>query len=316
MATLAGHGDAAKGGLSERQSFVIVGIAHVLLLAALSFALRSVTPPPLPVEGVPVEIVSDPGPARSPPPARRAAPTPKPAPETKPAPAPEPAPEPKPAPPPEPTPAPKPTPKPAPEPKPVDEAAPPDRPKAAKPKPEKPKPEKAKPDKPAPLDTDALSKLLDKQTPKPKPLDTKALAKSLDAATAKAKPLDTAALAKSLDAALPKGPAHATRGDPHASAALAAAILAQVRPCWTPPIGGGGAKVTALLDVTFNRDGSVAGRPRLASQAGVTAANAGYARAFAEAATRAVLRCSPLKLPADQYDQWRAVEINFDPANL
>jgi len=300
---------AARGVPSERQSLVIVGLLHLLLLGALSLALRAVTPPPAPVEGVPIEIVTDPGPARSPPPA----PAPKPQPQ--------PAPEPAPTPPPRPAPEPKPVPAKA-EPKPVDETAPPEKrekPKVEKPAPEKtpdkPKPEK-KPEKPAPLDTDALSKLLDKQAPKPKPLDTKALAKSLDAATPKARPLDTAALAKSLDAALPKGPAHATRGDPRASAALAAAILAQVRPCWTPPIGGNGAKVTALLDVTLNRDGSVAGRPKVAGQTGATGASAGYARAFAEAAVRAVLRCAPLKLPADQYDQWKAVEINFDPATL
>ncbi len=311
MATLA-----EPRALSERQSLAIVGVAHLLLLAALSFALRAVTPPAAPVEGVPVEIVSEPGPPTSPPPA----PAPMPAPA--PAPAPTPIPAPAPAPAPEPEPAPHPTPAPKAEAKPVDETAPPDKPKKVetpkpdKPKPEKPKPEKPKPEKPAPLDTAALDKLLAKATPKARPLDTKALAKSLDAATPKVKPLDTAALARSLDAALPKGPARAQRGDPRANAALAAAILAQVRPCWTPPIGGGGAKVTALLAVTLNRDGSVAGRPALAGQTGASGASAGYARAFAEAAVRAVLRCAPLKLPADQYDQWRAVEINFDPAQL
>ncbi len=315
-----------REGLSERQSVAIVGVAHLLLLGALSVALRAVAPPPLPVEGIPIEIVDAvPAPAASP--VRRPAPKPAPEPASAPTPPPEPTPAPLPKPARVPEPAPEPAPPPVPKPakiaaaKPLDEAAEPAKPKPAKttpekPKPEKPKPEKPKPEKSAPLDTDALSKLLDTSTPRAKPLDTKALAKALEAATPKAKPLDTAALAKSLDAALPKGPAHATRGDPRATAALAAAILAQVRPCWTPPIGGGGAKVTALLDVTFNRDGSVAGRPALAGQTGASGANAGYARAFAEAAVRAVLRCSPLKLPADQYDQWRAVEINFDPANL
>ena len=68
--------------------------------------------------------------------------------------------------------------------------------------------------------------------------------------------------------------------------------------------------------IAINRDGSIAGRPGLVGQTGVTGANAAYARAFAEAAARAVLRCAPLKLPADQYDQWKAVEINFDPSEL
>ena len=50
--------------------------------------------------------------------------------------------------------------------------------------------------------------------------------------------------------------------------------------------------------------------------AGMTAANADYARAFAETARRAVLRCQPLKLPAELYDLWGSVEINFDPEEM
>lgn len=280
------------GSLSERQSYAIVGVAHLLLLAALSLALWPATPPP-PPEGVPVEIVTADAakPVAAPPPA----------------PAPEPAPvAPAPAPPP---PAPRPTPEPKAETKPVDDAAPPEKPKPAK-------PAKTRPD-PKPLDTDALSKLLAKDTPKPKPLDTKALAKSLDAAQPKAKPLDTAALSKSLDAALPKAAALPKRGNPRVAAGIAAAIRAQVTPCWTLPVGGGaGGKVTALLHIAINRNGSIAGRPGLVSQTGVSAANAAYARAFAEAASRAVQRCAPLKLPADQYDAWAQVEINFNPANF
>jgi len=275
----------ARPTLTERQSLIIVGAAHFILLAALSLALRSVTPPAPPAEADAVEIVS----ASE---ARTAA-----------APAP-----------PEPAVEPKPEPKP-----PVEQplTIKPDKPKPDKPKPDKPKPEKAKPDRPtvaksAPtlLDAEALSSQLDKALPKSK---------------SKAKSLDMAALSKSVDAAVPKaGPrtAKATatttvRGDPRAAAAIAAAIRAQVTPCWNLPVGAAQAgKVTALLHIDINRDGSIAGRPAVVSQTGVTAGNADYARAFAETARRAVLRCAPLKLPADQYDQWKAVEINFDPTSM
>ncbi len=297
-----------RGGLTERQSYLIVGAAHVVLLGALSLALRSVTPPPLPPEGVPIEVVTDA-------PTRPAPPVPTP---SKPRPA-EPTPPPTPVPPtpapPAPTPPPKPTVPTREPPKQIDETAPPAK---AKPKPLKAEPKPPKID-PAPLDTAALTKLLDKAAPKPKakPLDTKTLAKALDDAVPKAKPLDTAALTKSLDAALPKAAALPKRGDPKIAAAIAAAIRAQVTPCWTLPVGGGASgKVTALLRIAINRDGSIAGRPGLVSQTGVTGTNSAYARAFAEAASRAVLRCAPFKLPADQYDQWAAVEINFDPSDL
>ena len=289
-------GPAARGALTEGQSYAIVAAAHVVLLAALSLALQSVTPPPAPDEGVPVEIVTaaQERAAVAPPPAPRSVPV---APEPAPPPV-EPAPaEPAPAPP---TPAP-PKAEPA---KPVDDAAEPTKTKPARPRPE-----------PKPLDVEALTRQLVKAGPKPKPLDAAALTRSLDAAIPKAKPLDTAALAKSLDAALPKATAMPRHGDPRVAAGIAAAIKAQVTPCWTLPVGGTG-KVTALLHIAINRDGSIAGRPGLVSQTGVTGANAAYARAFAEAASRAVLRCAPLKLPADQYDQWAQVEINFDPSNF
>ena len=293
----------ARPTLTERQSLIIVGAAHFILLAALSLALRSVTPPAPPAEADAVEIVSA-SEARTaaapapPPPASPQAPVP---PQVTPAP-------------PEPAVEPKPEPKPPVE-KPL--TIKPDKPKPDKPKPDKPKPEKAKPDRPtvaksAPtlLDAEALSSQLDKALPKSK---------------SKAKSLDMAALSKSVDAAVPKaGPrtAKATattivRGDPRAAAAIAAAIRAQVTPCWNLPVGAAQAgKVTALLHIDINRDGSIAGRPAVVSQTGVTAGNADYARAFAETARRAVLRCAPLKLPADQYDQWKAVEINFDPTSM
>ena len=36
----------------------------------------------------------------------------------------------------------------------------------------------------------------------------------------------------------------------------------------------------------------------------------------AETARRAVLRCSPLKLPAKLYEFWRQADINFDPESM
>ena len=291
--------------LSERQSLAIVTGAHLIVLAALSLALRAVPPPPVAEEAVAVEVVSagdaEPPPT-APPPQPKAVETPPP---------PEPAP-PEAVPPlPEPVPAPMPArvdpPKPA---TPVEKPdAPPEKPKPEK-KPEPaPKPV-AKPEPPR-LDTDALSSLLDTSVKKarPRPLDTAALAKAIGPVRPASK-FDPAALAKALGPAAPK----AMRATPGQLAAIAAAIKAQVQPCWNPPLGGTG-KMTAVLHLDIARDGSVA-RPSVVSQTGVTAANGDYARTFAETARRAVLRCAPLKLPADSYELWKAVEINFDPSEL
>jgi outer membrane biosynthesis protein TonB len=163
------------------------------------------------------------------------------------------------------------------------------------PKPEKPAPAAAKPDA-KPLDMAKLSNLIDKALPK-----------------AKVKPLDTSDLASKIAAATPK----TAKVDPRAAATLAQAIQAQVAPCWNPPIGGADVKkMTVIIRADYGRDGRVIGTPTVVSQTGVTAGNNDYARAFAETARRAVLRCSPLTLPPKLYDLWKSVEINFDPESM
>lgn len=184
---------------------------------------------------------------------------------------------------------------PAPEPEPArPDAVPPPEPT----KPTPPKPRAATPTKapPSPLDTSSLASLIDKSLPK-----------------AAKKPLDTSKLARELNAA---APSRATV-DPRAAATLAQAIRAQVAPCWNPPVGGRDVRrMTVIVRVQYGRDGRVIGLPVADTPTGMTAANADYARAFAETARRAVLRCQPLKLPADLYDLWASVEINFDPDEM
>jgi hypothetical protein len=170
----------------------------------------------------------------------------------------------------------------------------------AVPPPEKPKETAKKTETPAndtkPLDMSKLSNLIDKALPK-----------------SRTKPLDTSKLATTIEAAAPK----AAVIDPRAAATIAQAIRAQVAPCWNPPIGGADVRrMTVLIRADFARDGRLVGVPSIVSQTGVTAGNADYSRAFAETARRALLRCSPLKLPVKQYDLWKSAEINFDPENM
>lgn len=195
----------------------------------------------------------------------------------------------------EPAAAPEPVPEAAPAPEPVKpDAVPP--PELTKPKPAaKPKAAPAKAP-PAKLDTSSLASVIDKALPK-----------------ARNKPLDTSSLAKELSTA---APARATI-DPRAAATLAQAIRAQVAPCWNPPVGGRDVrKMTVIVRVSYGRDGRVIGQPQAGTPTGATPANADFARTFAETARRAVLRCQPLKLPAELYDLWASVEINFDPEEM
>lgn len=185
---------------------------------------------------------------------------------------------------------------PAPEPAKLD--APPEPVKPDTPSPE-PKPvTKAAPAKPeaARLDAQELSNLIDKSLPK-----------------AKTKPRDTSDFAKSVELAIPKG----ARLDARATASLEAAIRSQIAPCWNPPIGGADVKkMTVVLHIDLRRDGTVIGRPEVVRQTGVTLGNGDYARVFAETARRAVLRCSPLKLPPEMFEAWKSFELNFDPSEM
>ena len=42
----------------------------------------------------------------------------------------------------------------------------------------------------------------------------------------------------------------------------------------------------------------------------------GYYRAAAEAAVRAVKKCSPLHMPAGKYDTWKVTVFHFNPGGM
>ncbi|MDO9486879.1 MAG: hypothetical protein Q7J32_00775 [Sphingomonadaceae bacterium] len=277
--------------MTEGRALILTGVAHLALLAGLSltWSMQQSSFPSF-SEAVPVEIVeiSDvPRITEPPKPSIDAAPQEMiedAAPEISPTEAatvePEPAPEPVKL---SPVPAPEAKPKPLPEPK----------------KPAPPKAEaKPKAVKKAETATEAqeLSSLIDKALPK-----------------ARRRPVDTSDFAKTIEKSLPKG----AQLDARATATLEQAIRAQVAPCWNPPIGGEDVRsMTVLLRIQLNRGGAVTGAPEVLSQTGVTAGNQAYARAFAESARRAVIRCSPLQLPAEYFDSWKLFELNFDPSKM
>jgi len=283
--------------VTEGRAILIAGTAHLALLAGLSLTW-SAQQSSLPTfeEAVPVEVVevSDlPRITEPPKPSMAAAPQ-----ETVEAAAPEIAPEETAAPEPD-TPAPEPEPEtPAPEapPKPEPKTPPKPEPKreAAKPKPDAAA--AAKKRAAERLDAQELSSLIDKNLPK-----------------AQRKPLDTSEFAKSIEKSLPKG----ARLDARATATLEQAIRAQITPCWNPPLGGSDAgRMTVVLSIELDRSGRVLGTPDVVKQTGVSGGNQAFARAFAESARRAVLRCSPLELPAEYYDAWKLFELNFDPSMM
>ncbi len=102
---------------------------------------------------------------------------------------------------------------------------------------------------------------------------------------------------------------------PLAMNGLAALLLQQVRPCYNPPAGGTDtASIATVLDLKMKRDGSVAS-VQIGEQTGINAQNRPYASQMADAARRAVLRCSPFKLPVELYEGgWDDFAFRFRPS--
>lgn len=92
-------------------------------------------------------------------------------------------------------------------------------------------------------------------------------------------------------------------------------IKKQIESCWNPPAGNKDAgKLQILLNISFNRDGSVANVKIIDT---IKYASDELYKVAADAAVRAVYKSSPLQdLPVDQYNIWKNLELNFDPSSL
>ncbi|HTM95001.1 MAG TPA: energy transducer TonB [Croceibacterium sp.] len=91
------------------------------------------------------------------------------------------------------------------------------------------------------------------------------------------------------------------------AASLRSAISRQLRPKWNAPQGVDADKLVTMLDWDLNPDGSLAGRPRLRSQSGLTESNRPQAARHVELAIRAVQLAAPFDLPKEYYDQWKRI---------
>ena len=305
--------DPTAGGLSKQEAagLVIAAAAHVGLLVAFSLAPpgKTIQPPPERMEVTFSEEVADQ--STSPDPDAQSAPDvapelgepqPEPEPVVEPAP-PQPAP-----PPPKPQPAPpKPAPRPVPKPQPAPVRPAPPRP-VAKPQ---PKPVRATPAKPAAKPAPA------------KPAPAKATsAKPADASPRRRPDAPSGASRVGSDflkgipgASAPgtaKSPPAATIG-PEVKASLASAISRQIKPRWAAPQGVDADKLVTILAWDLNADGSLAGRPRVVSQQGITPANEAQAPRHAEQAIRAVQLAAPFDLPEMYYSGWKRIAaFRFD----
>jgi outer membrane biosynthesis protein TonB len=201
---------------------------------------------------------------------------------------------------------------------------------ASKPKPQpqpapKPDPKQAdKPDKPQPpvYKPDQIAQLLKKDAAKDQ-------SKSPDQpAPAKDSPkFDADQVAQLLDQRDPRrqvATADQINSTPNLGAASGApaaqmsqseidALRARISSCWSPPPGiDANSKVYVVLRVLFKQDGSLVQDPVL-----VEATASSLGPALAESAKRALMLCQPFTmLKPEHYDQWKDIELKFDPHEL
>ena len=91
------------------------------------------------------------------------------------------------------------------------------------------------------------------------------------------------------------------------------ALRGQVQRCWNIPAGAADAgDLRVSIQFKLDRSGALEGSPEIIRGGG----SAGVERAAAEAARRAVSRCAPYNLPAEKYEAWADVIVNFDPSEM
>jgi outer membrane biosynthesis protein TonB len=193
------------------------------------------------------------------------------------------------------------------------------------------KPEEVKKEEPPPPDADAMADLVKKveQTPpKEKPKPVKKPEKKPEKKPAK---LDTAKLEEMLntDALLNKeneekstNASEATvdgqpvRGerdlqgkDQTLSATTIAAFVQRIKECWVIPPGAREGDITVRIRIQLNLDGSVMGEPEVMNGPGDY-----LFETTARSTKAAILQCQNYDfLPADQYDVWKDLVLNFNP---
>jgi colicin import membrane protein len=183
-------------------------------------------------------------------------------------------------------------------------------------KPDKPKPPEYKPDQIADLLKKDTPKDPPKQPDKPAPQQAKTSAK-FDANQVaqlldKREPQRQTASADTINDKPTLGAAAGAQGAQLSQSEIDA-LRARISSCWSPPPGiDANSKLYVVLRVIFKPDATVAQEPVL-----VEGTAAALGPALAESAKRSLLLCQPFTmLKPEHYDQWKDIELKFDPHEL
>jgi outer membrane biosynthesis protein TonB len=180
-------------------------------------------------------------------------------------------------------------------------------------KPDKPKPPEYRPDQIANLLKKDAAKEPPKRDEKPArdsspKFDANQVAQLLD----KREPQRQIATAQSVNDSATLGAAIGAQ-NAQLSQSEIDALRARISNCWSPPPGiDVNSKLYVVLRVLFKTDGSMSHAPVL-----VEGSASPLGPALAESAKRALLLCQPFTmLKPEHYDQWKDIELKFDPHEL
>jgi len=85
----------------------------------------------------------------------------------------------------------------------------------------------------------------------------------------------------------------------------------QMKKCWSFPAGArAGDDLAVIVRVSLMPNGMVSDGPVVVNRNQLTDP---FFRAAAESVLRAIRRCQPYQMPAEKYERWRDLELNFDP---
>lgn len=116
------------------------------------------------------------------------------------------------------------------------------------------------------------------------------------------------ALERALDLTAPNPGPPMTGAEQHA-------FQVAVQQCWNVDVGSEAARVTLTVEFDLDPKGRIEGDVRKVAAAG---GGEWAIEAAFQSARRAILRCqrNGYPLPADKYEQWRTLEMTFDPSGL
>lgn len=94
-------------------------------------------------------------------------------------------------------------------------------------------------------------------------------------------------------------------------------IKRRMEECWSAPVGAlNVGDLLVVVSFKLNPEGYLVGPPKVENQTQIMASNNPYHQAVRDSALRAVRLCEPYQLPREMYDQWKDLELKFDPSGM